>query len=140
MTKKNMKKRIGSLLVSVAILIPLLAMAVYASSDKVAFTFNFNGADTTMKKSATKTDIGESTAGSAGVTISNADFGAGSVSIWVENSSGQDITNIRSGINRTGTYTLYYNMSMLPASGAMTAVLRCKAIAMVQTVAGTFQP
>lgn len=140
MAKKSMKKRIVSLLVSVAILIPLLMVAAYASSPKKSFTFNFNGESTTQYQFALKTELGEPTYDNAGVTISYADFGAGSVDMWLQGPTGKSLSSKTKYINQTGTLTLYYWVDELPTSGLMQVALCCYARAFVQTVGGTFQP
>lgn len=141
MKKGNLKRRILSLLTLVAILIPMFALTVYASSDKVDFGFTFNGAATAYRKSGVKTDIGEDSDGYAGVTITTGVYTTGCVKIWMEDVNGIDITDIRSGINTTGTfYLIYYSDAFSGKSNPQTVQFCCASTVNVQAVAGRFQP
>ena len=140
MKHKRVKTRLLSLLTLLAILIPMLAMTVYAkSSEQVSFGFLYNGTAGTKWRSGTKTDIGESTQYAAGVTVNNGDFGAGSVRFWIADSDYVTVTNTRT-TSSTGTLSLTYYASLLAQMPSAAVYLGGAATATVQAAAGYFQP
>ncbi len=139
MKKCSIQKRLISLLTLVLLLLPIMSLAVYASSEIVDFAFTYNGSAAVYTVSAVKSDLGESTAGSAGVGVHLAEFGAGNVTIWVNNKDGLTVTGTRT-VTGKGNYTLYYTMSKLPPSGSTTVTLYGKSMQSVQMMAGYFQP
>ena len=138
MKNVSIRKRVLSLLSLVLILIPMLTLVAYASSAKYDFGSAFNGTSQTGRFNGTKSDLGESTAGAAGVTVTVAQFGAGTCTISMENKKEVTITNTQT-IWGTGTYTLGYNIT-LPQSGTMDVKFACYAQNTVQAIAGRFQP
>ena len=138
MKNVSIGKRILSLLSLVLILTPMLLLVAYASSDKYDFGYSFNGTSQTVRFDGTKSDLGESTASVAGVTVTVAQFGAGSCTISMENSKEITISTSRT-ISSTGTYSLTYTAT-LPSSGTMAVKLACYAQSTVQAIAGRFQP
>lgn len=139
MKKCNIQKRVISLLTLVLLLLPIISLAVYASSERVPFAFTFNGFAEVHTADAIKSDLGQSTAGSAGVSVYLAEFGAGNVTIWVNNADGLTVTGTKT-VTGTGNNTLYYTMSNLPSSGSTTVTLYGKSTQSVQMMAGYFQP
>lgn len=141
MKQRNIQKRLRSLLTLVLLLLPIISLAVYAeSSPIVSFSFVYNGSVGVQTVSATKTDLGDSSAGAAVVNVQLAELGAGNVLVWVNNSSGLTITGTRT-VTGTGKYPLYYTMDKLPTSGSMNVTLYGQApMQSVQMVAGLFQP
>lgn len=139
MCKLFSKKRLISLLTLVVILIPMFTLAVYASSDVYDFGYAFNGFGGTQRFSGTKSDLGQSTAGAAGVTVTKAEFTAGKCTLSMEDTRQITISSART-ISGKGNYQLYYKMDMLPDSGSKLVYLACYADQYVQAIAGRFQP
>ncbi len=138
MKNVSIQKRVLSLLSLVLILIPMLTLVAYASSAKYDFGYSFNGTSQTVRFSGTKSDLGENTAGAAGVTVTVAQFGAGTCTISMENTREITISEYRT-ISGTGTYSLLYTTT-LPSSGTMAVKFACYAQDTVQAIAGRFQP
>lgn len=134
-----MKKRLISLLTLALLLVPMFVLTTYAvSSPKTPFYFVFNGASGVKRQAGTKTDLGESTAGAAGVTVTTAELGAGTCTISIENQQQVTITGPRT-VPGKGSYTLYYKIA-LPPSGSMDVKFACFAQETVQALGGQFQP
>lgn len=139
MRKISASKHVVSMLTLMVILIPMLTLVVYASSPIFNFGHAFNGSSGYETFPGEKTDLGEATAGAAGVTVTTAELGAGRCMLSMENVRHITITSART-ISSTGTYQLTYYMNMLPNSGSMDVYLACYAEPYVHAIAGRFQP
>lgn len=139
MRKKSMKKRLISLLTLALLLVPMFVLTTYAaSSPKTNFNFVFNGTGGVKRQAGTKTDLGESTAGAAGVTVTTAELGAGRCTISIEDRMQVTITGT-ARVSGKGSYPLYYKQG-LGDSGSMNVFFACYAEKTVQALAGYFQP
>lgn len=143
MKNRKLTKRLFSFLTLLAILLPIIALSAHAaSSPDTSFRFVFNGSSSfSQTVSGTKTDIGESSAGAAGVTINNLVLSVGHVEFWINNSYGRTITsqNLSLGSNTTGT--IYYDMTELGRlSNPATVILFGLPIGTIWICEGVFQP
>lgn len=139
MGKKSVKKRLLSLLTLALLLVPMFVLTTYAASSyQYSFDFSFNGTSGVKRQEGTKTDLGESTAGAAGVTVTTAELGAGKCTISIENEMQVTITGTAT-VSGKGSYPLYYKQG-LDGSGYMTVYLACFAQKTVQVLGGQFQP
>lgn len=139
MRKKSMKKRLISLLTLALLLVPMFVLTTYAvSSPKKPFYFIFNGTSGVKRQEGTKTDLGESTAGAAGVTVTTAELGAGRCTISIEDGMQVTITGTAT-VSGKGSYPLYYKQG-LDGSGSMKVYFACFAQETVQVLGGQFQP
>lgn len=106
---KTLKRRLGALLTLALILLPLLALSVFAAQSKWDFNFIHNG-NSTRYSSAEKTNIrvsGEAYM-HAEVVVTGGDYlYVNHPQIWVNDNRGYAICPIKSGID-VGTYVLYY--------------------------------
>lgn len=135
----SLRKWIIPLLSLVLIIAPMLTLVAYAaSSDKYEFGYSFNGYSDTVRFDGIKSDLGDNTAGNAGVTVTVAQFGAGYCTVSMENIKEVTISQVRS-ITGTGTYQLSYTTT-LPQKGTMPVKLAVYAQNTVQAIAGRFQP
>ncbi|HIT33735.1 MAG TPA: hypothetical protein IAC31_03795 [Candidatus Faecousia intestinigallinarum] len=106
---KNLKRRLGALLTLALILLPLLALSVFASSAKQNFSFIHNG-ESTRYSSAVKNNIkvsGEAYM-HAEVVVTGGDYlHVNQPTIWVDDYRGVTICSSVGGIG-VGTHMLYY--------------------------------
>lgn len=141
---KNIKfaKRLFSFLTLLAMLLPIIALSAYAaSSPQTSFSFVFNGSTSSQSVSGTKLDIGESSAGAAGVTVSNLVKSVGHVEFWINNANGRTITSANLSMENNDNGTLYYNMTELnKLSNPASLRLYCLPVGTVWVCEGLFQP
>lgn len=110
MLRKKTAQHLRSLLVCFLLLVPMMVMIVHAtSSQKTTFSFSHNSAAGTIRDSATKVDINSSGENymNASMYVTAGYFSTASASVWVERTTGQDLTPAKS-VSALGSYTLSY--------------------------------
>lgn len=105
---KQLKRRVLSVLVLAAILVPMIALVAFAGSPKQSFNFTWNGATGSKFSRGYKTDVGDSSGYYAQANITGGEFGGSTVSMWVERPDGTDVTTDYYGIGSLGTRYFYY--------------------------------
>ena len=91
---KQLKRRVLSVLVLAAILVPMIALVAFAGSPKQSFNFTWNGATGSKFSRGYKTDVGDSSGYYAQANITGGEFGGSTVSMWVERPDGTDVTTM----------------------------------------------
>lgn len=135
MKKLHNGKRVLVAIMLVAMLIPMLALSVYASSKyPYNFTFNFNGG--TKYCYGTKTDTGYS----AGASINSSNFGGGNVRFQLQRSGGSDLSYWAGPYGSNGNYTLYYYSNVDLSQPPISVRLAGTATSAVGYISGNFQP
>lgn len=141
MKNKSMKARFLSLLTLLAILLPITSLSVVASSDRVDFSFAFNGNVETWKQKAVKSDYADPNTNYLGtITIYSADFGLGAVLFTIKNTYGNAIANDVQ-VNSYGTYNMsYFDLSSLTQSNHDVYLYGTPTAPYVWGCVGKFQP
>ena len=108
---RKFRPRVVSLLTLLLILVPMVALAVYASAAN-AFDFSFKGAAGSDYDRAYKSDVGSSSGYYAQVNVTGAYLSGGSVSMWVERTNGTRVTDNVSVTGECTRYLYYYTGSL----------------------------
>lgn len=114
---KTLKRRVLSMLVLTAILLPMVALVAFAGSPKQNFNFTWNGASSSQFCRGYKTDVGDSSGYYAQADITGGEFGGGQVTMWVERPDGTDVT-VDYVVSTLGTKYFYYFDSAFSSSEA----------------------
>ena len=109
---RKFRGRVVSLLTLLLILVPMVALAVYARSSSYTFSLNFNGATGTDYDRAYKSDVGSSSGYYAQANVTGAYLNGGRVSMWVETTSGTHVTDSVSVTGECTRYMYYYTGSL----------------------------
>lgn len=144
MKNRNSKKRVLSFLSLFVLLLPMITLSVCASSPYSYFDFVINGSYETEIVEGRKTDMGESSAGSAGVTLTSINLSVGSMKFFITDFQNYTITSAPIYMSSTGTGTLYYDMDELNRLNVnnrdITVDLNCAPTGTIWLYAGRFQP
>lgn len=97
-----------AVLLLVALLVPMLTISSYASQ-KVSYDFNFNNNQTT--KTGVKNDVGTSSGGAAGVSITRYNFAQGNVRFYLRGPDGSAVCNTTGRITTPQNSLLLYYYS-----------------------------
>lgn len=97
-----------AVLLLVALLVPMLIISSYASQ-KVSYDFNFNNNQTT--KTGVKNDVGTSSGGAAGVSITRYNFAQGNVRFYLRGPDGSAVCNTTGRITTPQNSLLLYYYS-----------------------------
>ena len=87
---KQLKRRVLSMLVLAAILVPMVALVAFAGSPEQVFNFTWSGATGRRYSRGNKTDVGDSSGYYAQANITGGEFGGGQATMWVERPDGTD--------------------------------------------------
>lgn len=90
---RQLKRRVLSMLVLAAILVPMIALVAFAGSPKQQFNFTWGSSAGSKYSRGYKTDVGDSSGYYAQADITGGEFGGGSVFMWVERPDGTDVTS-----------------------------------------------
>ncbi len=114
---KKLKRRVLSMLVLAAILVPMVALVAFAGSPRQSFNFTWSGAPGSKFSRGYKTDVGDSSGYYAQADINWGEFGGGWVTMWVERPDGTDVT-VDYVVSTLGTKYFYYFDSAFSSSEA----------------------
>ena len=109
---KQLKRRVLSMLVLAAILVPMVALVAFAGSPEQVFNFTWSGATGRRYSRGNKTDVGDSSGYYAQANITGGEFGGGQATMWVERPDGTDVT-IDYTVSYVGTTTMPAHRSPL---------------------------
>lgn len=112
---KQLKRRILSVLILAAILVPMIALVAFAGSPKQPFNFTWSGASGSKFSRGSKTDVGDSSGYYAQANVTGGEFGGGHATMWVERWDGTDLT-VDYTVSTLGTKYLYYFDSAFKSS------------------------
>ncbi len=126
-----------AILLLVALLIPMLAISSYASQ-KVSYDFYFNQNRTT--KTGVKDDVGTSSGGAAGVSITRYDFALGNVRFYLRGPDDSVVCNTTGRITTPqNSLLLYYYSNAYLYNGCNVTLVGIREGNTV-SVGGNFQP
>ena len=104
---KQLKRRVLSMLVLAAILVPMVALVAFAGSPEQVFNFTWSGTTGRRYSRGNKTDVGDSSGYYAQANITGGEFGGGQATMWAERPDGTDVT-IDYTVSYVGTKYFYY--------------------------------
>lgn len=143
MKNTKIKMRVLSFFSLLVLLLPLITLSVFASPYSY-FDFVINGSYNTQKVEGRKTDMGESSSGSAGVTLTSINLSVGSMKFFITDYQNYMITAAPLYMSSTGTGTLYYDMDELnrlnDENRDITVTLNCAPNGTIWLYAGRFEP
>lgn len=114
---KKLKRRVLSMLVLAAILVPMVALVAFAGSPRQDFNFTWSGASGSKFSRGYKTDVGDSSGYYAQANVTGGEFGSSQVTMWVERPDGTDVT-VDYTVSTLGTKYFYYFDSAFSSSEA----------------------